>query len=193
MNMTREEAIEIVQAIKFIDDFDDYSDRLETALDMAIKALKEETICPILSDDEVKQPCIKGPCEFERPRGEWIPVVDNDYSGGGYWRCSECFHRFSFGVFNLLNHFGFCPNCGHPIKKEGDQATSQPDRETYKPDQHSGTGDPARTRRRRTSEEGKRRNVGSSVFRCGRRRTMKRYFFRNAWMEENGNRSRKSF
>lgn len=40
--MKPEEAIEIVQAIKFIDDFEDYSDRLEIALDMAIKALKEQ-------------------------------------------------------------------------------------------------------------------------------------------------------
>lgn len=40
------------------------------AYDMAIKALKEETICPILSDDEVKQPCIKSPCGFERVNGD---------------------------------------------------------------------------------------------------------------------------
>ena len=52
-------------------------------------------------------------------RGVWMPVEDDDYSGGGYWKCSECSHRFSFGGFNLLNHYGFCPNCGHPIKKEG--------------------------------------------------------------------------
>lgn len=52
-------------------------------------------------------------------RGVWMPVEDDDYSGGGYWKCSECSHRFSFGGFNLLNHYGFCPNCGHSIKKEG--------------------------------------------------------------------------
>jgi rubrerythrin len=58
------------------------------------------------------------PEEIEK-RGVWMPVEDDDYSGGGYWKCSECSHRFSFGGFNLLNHYGFCPNCGHPIKKEG--------------------------------------------------------------------------
>lgn len=51
--------------------------------------------------------------------GKWIPVEDADYSGGGYWMCSKCSHRFSFGGFNLLNHYGVCPNCGYPMKKEG--------------------------------------------------------------------------
>lgn len=41
-DLTREEAIEILQAIKFIDNFGDYSDRLEIAIDMAIEALKRE-------------------------------------------------------------------------------------------------------------------------------------------------------
>lgn len=58
--MTREEAMEILQAIKFIDDFEDYSDRLEIAIDMAIEALKE------------------------RPHGEWIEGVI------GYHYCSKC-------------------------------------------------------------------------------------------------------
>lgn len=39
--MTREEAIEILQDIKFIVDFENYSDRVEIAIDMAIEALEE--------------------------------------------------------------------------------------------------------------------------------------------------------
>ena len=50
--MTREEAVTIIQAFKFIVDFEDYSDRLEIAIDKAIEALKEE-----------------------RPHGEWIPIT----------------------------------------------------------------------------------------------------------------------
>ena len=55
----------------------------------------------------------------QRPLGKWISVENDTYYGGGYWMCSKCSHRFSFGGFNLLNHYGICPNCGSPLKKEG--------------------------------------------------------------------------
>ena len=62
--MTREEAIAKLVAYAFWAS-EHVPDDVAQALDMAIEALTEETICPILSDDEVKQPCIKSPCGFE--------------------------------------------------------------------------------------------------------------------------------
>lgn len=41
-DLSREEAIKILQALKFIVDFENYSDRVEIALGMAIEALKRE-------------------------------------------------------------------------------------------------------------------------------------------------------
>ena len=35
-----------------------------------------ELFCSYLSDGEVRQPCVEGPCEDERPQDEWIPVSE---------------------------------------------------------------------------------------------------------------------
>ena len=51
-------------------------------LDIIDNAPTVELICPYLSDDEVKQPCLQAPCE--RQKGEWI----KDNSGDRF--CSEC-------------------------------------------------------------------------------------------------------
>ena len=63
--------------------------------------------------------------EKDRAHGEWIEIEDNDYSGGGYWKCSVCSYRFSFSGFNLLNHFGICPNCGASMQANDRQVTSK--------------------------------------------------------------------
>lgn len=57
--MTNEEAKDILQSLKFI--IDDYGDRIEDAIDMAIKALNES-----------------------RQRGEWIEIEN------GVYVCSFC-------------------------------------------------------------------------------------------------------
>ena len=74
--MKPEEAIGRIQEhIRIHSKKEPFTPYLDEAFDMAIKALKEETICPILSDDEVKQPCIKSQCGIERTHREWIPIT----------------------------------------------------------------------------------------------------------------------
>ena len=75
--------------------------RWAVALDMAIKALKEQ-----------------------RPRGEWKPYKDSDYCDDGYLLCTKCNWRFSFGAYRILQDDNYCPHCGAYMRKE-----SQDDRE----------------------------------------------------------------
>ena len=82
------------------------------AVNMAIRALKEETICPILSDDEVKQPCIKSPCGIERSHGEWIYHAEWYSDGECAYECSKC----GMGAYVGYN---YCPRCGADMRKEG--------------------------------------------------------------------------
>lgn len=56
-----------------------------------------EPICPCLSDNEVKQPCLNSPCA--RPQGEW-----EDYSAD-FYKCPECGY--------LLNKL--CPQCQNKV------------------------------------------------------------------------------
>ena len=97
--MTREEAVTIIQAFKFIVGTEDYSDRLEIAIDKAIEALQEE----------------------ERPHGEWKFIGDNllactecgyvnDATWLGNWRLRTCDSTYPHA----------CPNCGAYMKKEGE-------------------------------------------------------------------------
>ena len=118
--MKPEEAINQIEELMTIDNtalvyLPDFRD----AFELAVKALKEETICPILSDDEVKQPCIKSPCGFERPHGEWI-ITGKEHGALGLVykikRCSNCGFEHS-----LLIPENFCPRCGADMrKKEGE-------------------------------------------------------------------------
>ena len=55
-------------------------------------------ICPYLSDNEVKQPCLQGPCE--RPKGEW------NYIQAGMAVCPFC------GASPHKDYKNFCPKCG---------------------------------------------------------------------------------
>lgn len=101
--------------------FDDNTvfNEIQRAIDIVAKKCADDAEINIVCEmaklylDGVK-PTVK------RPHGEWKEIEDNDYSGGGYWKCSVCSYRFSFGGFNLLNHYGFCPNCGASMVKEGE-------------------------------------------------------------------------
>lgn len=69
--MKSEESIEILEAVKFILDNKDYSDRVEEAINMAIEALKEQ-----------------------RPHGEWITVCTLPI----IQKCSNCKYVRKSGV-----------------------------------------------------------------------------------------------
>ena len=120
--MTREEAILILQMWwnwhnGKLPVYPVPTEKFNEALGMAITALKEETICPILSDDEVKQPCIKSPCGFESPHGEWIDegVMADGHSQHAF-RCSKCGNHISRIPSNMPN---FCENCGAELETVG--------------------------------------------------------------------------
>lgn len=88
--MKSEESIEILEAVKFILDNKDYSDRVEEAINMAIETLKEQ-----------------------RPHGEWVEKCWNDPRFVDY-ECSVCKRSIMNGRPN------FCPNCGADMRqKEG--------------------------------------------------------------------------
>lgn len=65
-----------------------------------------EPICPYLSDNEVKQPCIKAPCE--RPQGEWKTNYTSQFFNPGR-SCSLCGKIVEFSE-------NYCPNCGAHMK-----------------------------------------------------------------------------
>lgn len=68
-----------------------------------------ELFCSYLSDGEVRQPCVEGPCEQDRPQGEWIKIGDI----GLAYTCNKC-DEVSVIPTN------FCPNCGAYMRKGGE-------------------------------------------------------------------------
>ena len=112
-----EEAIDKTPTIKtftLADIEKQYQKGLEKGLEEA-----ETKKCPIFSDDEVKQPCIKSPCGFERQHGEWIDLSDGWQEGT--YECSNC--KTEFVLIEGTpedNEYNFCPNCGAKMQKEGE-------------------------------------------------------------------------
>ena len=85
--MTREEAIQMIQAHKFPNPTEAWQMLNNEAIDMAIEALKGRT------------------------DGEWREMED-DY-GGVYWECSNCEDAFFLEVGTPKeNNYNFCPSCG---------------------------------------------------------------------------------
>ena len=83
-------------------------------LDEIDNAPTVELFCSYLSDGEVKQPCVEGPCEDERPQGEWI-------FNTSFWSCSVCKNSAKTigycGDKKFMNEFfKFCPNCGADMR-----------------------------------------------------------------------------
>lgn len=90
--MTREEAIEIIENNSYVFyplDFD-RTTMINTALDMAIEALKQEP-SEITPQEKI---------------GAWIFKNDNITILTGYYQCSKCKKG------KILNKDNFCPNCG---------------------------------------------------------------------------------
>ena len=75
-------------------------------LDEIDNAPTVELFCSYLSDGEVRQPCVEGPCEHDRPKGEWILNKDENPE------CPFCHHSFTYWG-------NFCSNCGADMRKGG--------------------------------------------------------------------------
>ena len=124
--MTRDEALEILQAVKFLLPIEAYTDRAEEALDVAIEALEQpipkphdrlmywETARRIIDSPRSKSQMLTvldsvPPIEaFERPHGKNI-------SEDGFL-CSVC----TFGDFGGFHGYepNFCPNCGAEMEHD---------------------------------------------------------------------------
>ena len=63
-----------------------------------------EPICPYLSDNEVKQPCLNSPCE--RPKDEWKHIIEEDNDV----ECPFCGFQED-GIY-----YNFCPRCGADMR-----------------------------------------------------------------------------
>lgn len=85
-----------------------------------------ELFCSYLSDGEVRQPCVEGPCKHEypfyqeayqtgyeegknaRPQGEWKHIVEEDNDV----ECPFCGFQED-GIY-----YNFCPSCGADMRGE---------------------------------------------------------------------------
>lgn len=67
-----------------------------------------EFYCPYLSDEEIKQPCLQGPCE--RRKGEWKYTHDTFSKR----ICNKC--NYSQVIVDGMSD-NFCPNCGASMQK----------------------------------------------------------------------------
>ena len=73
-----------------------YQEAYQTGYEEALKT------CPLLSDDEVKQPCIEAPCD--RPQGKWNEIQS------GLFVCPFC------GAYPHKEYRNFCPKCGADMR-----------------------------------------------------------------------------
>lgn len=42
----------------------------------------------------------------------WLEVVDENWSGGGYWKCNKCGYGYAFGAYFEMDESNYCPHCG---------------------------------------------------------------------------------
>lgn len=116
--MTRDEAIDIMKVVIHMLD-DDYDDRVEIAIQMAIEALQAEPVC----EHFYKGYCSRfddgcfHQCQAEPKHGKWIEEKDGWYGGQGC-RCSSCGYGYSYKAYHEPYEFDYCPNCGAKMDKE---------------------------------------------------------------------------
>ena len=84
---------------------------IEAICDDIDNAPTVEPICPYLSDDEVKQPCLQAPCD--RPKGEW---VEGELKGCIACNICGCEFRYTFLVNCEPDFPNFCPECGADMR-----------------------------------------------------------------------------
>ena len=126
--MNNEEAIEILEEFKVIDDWTIvHLPEMEDAVDVAIEALKQvktdgdtvsrqSALDSIGHDPDDTYDRIKSLPSAEPKTGEWVihDEIKNIY-GGIYIECSECGTKF---VTQTLEDEHFCRNCGADMRKE---------------------------------------------------------------------------
>ena len=74
-----------------------------------IWAMPEKSFCDWMGARYLEQ-------KEEAPKG-WEEVKDDDYSGGGFFKCPCCGYGFSFGMFPMIYEFDYCPHCGKLVKR----------------------------------------------------------------------------
>lgn len=145
--MTREEAIEIIKSECYV--FNplnfDRSTMVNTALDMAVKALKQEpcedaidraeamteimmfagNVKPDEEDVYLKvsdavQLLRELPSVTPKPKmGRWIYIQYDGNPRIGNWKCSLCMRNVMFGQNqNDKPLYNYCPNCGAKMESE---------------------------------------------------------------------------
>ena len=87
------------KVVEAIQNGEDYRYDIHTAIAQSIPY--EEPLCPYLSDDEVKQPCLESPCEK--------PQVKSDRFVSYTKTCHIC--GYSLATYNPED-YKFCPRCG---------------------------------------------------------------------------------
>ena len=109
--MTNKEAAEFIwDVLDGVKSFNEEGGRGLEALDLAIKALKNEKA----KESEIIKAYTKGfdtgveTVKDERPQGEWIDTGNMEEYWSEEYRCSVC---------GAKNHWhNFCPNCGAKMK-----------------------------------------------------------------------------
>ena len=134
--MTRTEAAQICQSIKFILENSDYTEAVEEALNMAIAALKQLSLPKIIIRQGEQEPSaqpftaeqIQTMQELEaaqiekayelgkadRPTGYWIDTQVDSVGIAHRCICSICGEEPA--AWSSINKFDFCPNCGADMR-----------------------------------------------------------------------------
>lgn len=123
--MTRIEALEILQAVKFLLPTEEYSDMAEEALDMAIEALEQY-------ENAFEHGYTEAESEYreilERKRGEWIErnvTQDRRDAKIQEWqsaKCSVCGKYHTTPYMYYFTNYDYCPNCGSDMRGDTDES-----------------------------------------------------------------------
>lgn len=139
--MTREEAIKQIKWYFEEDDGIGAEDITKEAIYMAIEALKAEIVqgvgryenaiqklqeLPRYINDIKERQIKKMPTKADRPKGEWLKVIDRDGILMEYYVCDKC------GMLTT-DCSDFCPNCGAKMDKNETRTTIIPNETTYTP------------------------------------------------------------
>jgi len=119
--MTREEAISIMNVIVHMLEPQYDTDRIEDAVEMAIKALEQE-LCDDAKSETVTEfadRCRECGAKYgkllkQKPKiGYWRPIYQGDEIID--YRCSECEFGYTFGKSTY--GMNYCPKCGAKMER----------------------------------------------------------------------------